>query len=110
MCSFYYEDMHLTPPITQKLLGQFRMLHKGLGDKTIEVLQRVLPDWSGFKDTVSAQKGLKDVPIRPNVGFLLQNVDVALNYVGGLNVKAEDVQLTATEDDPYGLGQAKVLW
>lgn len=68
------------PPLTQKARGQLKHMIKGCPPgKAAEVLELTLKDWITFAKTVESQSAKKGVPVKPDIGFLLSHLGIAIN-------------------------------
>ena len=52
-----------------------------LPDDACEVIKKVLPLWHEYSSYVKENKGLKKVPEKPSIGFLLVNLHFALSFL-----------------------------
>jgi hypothetical protein len=69
------------PTMTLKQRGQLRLVAKACpAGKAAAVLDAVLHDWGDFAGQVKQQAGLTTAPSKPDVGFLLKHVGIAVNF------------------------------
>lgn len=70
-----------TKPLTKKELGQLSQFQSKLGELAKPLLEFVFSDWYKFTYRVKWNRGLSSTPVRPVVGFMLANFDVALELM-----------------------------
>ena len=86
---------HTGVQLTARELGQLRDLRRFLGDFTPHVIEWMLDPvhWWRFCQHVQSQSGLRHVPERLHIGFLLKHRNRALNFI-----RAEARHSTAAAD------------
>lgn len=72
-----YSDF--VPAPTMKEIGQLKQIDKRSEGRGEVILRWVIPNWVEFISAVQKQAGWKNVPNKPHIGFLLQNVGIAAN-------------------------------
>jgi hypothetical protein len=72
-----------TKDLTRQELGQLKLLLAKLGEGAPRALDLVLTNWGRFAFEARARYGLKVVPERPVVGFVLKYHDIAVQLVAG---------------------------
>lgn len=69
------------PELTLKARGQLKMVMKACPqDKAPEVVKTLVKYWGEFAAAAKQAKGLKNVPLDPDIGFVLFNMGNALDF------------------------------
>lgn len=74
-----YPDGDFIPALTQREAGQLKQLDTRSEGRGEQIVRWVIPNWLEFVTAVKSEMGWKDVPSKPSIGFLLQNVSIAAN-------------------------------
>ncbi len=68
-------------PLTAAQQGQLKHFAKACPEGTAgEVLKKVVRNWGSFANQVMANKGQKQGPLEPQIGYLLTNVGEAVEF------------------------------
>lgn len=102
-CALKYSDMEALTPPTQKEVGQWSQIIKKLPKDTQpkEFLTALVAHWEHFAKEVQLKAGLYKVPTRPQVGYLLTHLSVALHWHHSTTEGSDVVQ--SGNDDPVKL-------
>jgi hypothetical protein len=77
--------------MTMKDLGQLKQIRIALGDQTVSVVGYVIEQWWKFSQQVKAEDGLKSVPTRPQIWFLLKYKGIAFKmYLQSITEKTAE--------------------
>lgn len=103
-----------TTSLTSKQFGQLKLLQKGLGCITAEVIAWTINNWWTFSLQAMFAAGLPSRPSKPHVGFLLRHYGVAVNlrYEAAKNAKApkSDAELAFISAVDELIAQQKAEW
>jgi hypothetical protein len=91
------QDGKYQKALTNKDLGQLKMLSNKLGEITVPVIDYCLHNWAKFAEKAKNAKGLATYPIQPHVGYLLAHHDVAVNLLQSIATKKEAVPAVSSE-------------
>jgi hypothetical protein len=67
--------------LTPRQFGQLKLLQRGLGGLTAEVIAWTVNNWWTFSLDAMYKAGLPSRPSKPHIGFLLKHYDVAVNLM-----------------------------
>lgn len=73
-------------PLTQKQVGQLKMLEKYLGPRTREVIDYALNNWMKFSHVAGIEEGGLS-PSDPHIGFLLKHHAIVVNMLWPVEVQ-----------------------
>lgn len=73
-------------PLTRKQKGQLKSILNSLGSaRAHKCINKVIRHWIEFAEAAKATKGWKIVPPRPDIGWLLLNIQIAANMLSEPN-------------------------
>ena len=80
-------------PLTAKERGQLKNLANVLGARTRDVIDYAFSNWWKFAEEAKGDAGLKSFPTTPQIWFLLQHCQVAVNQL-----EAKEAELVESEE------------